>query len=331
MKSKQITRHWTELSAYIDGQLPQKKAARLEKRLSQDSALRVEYQDLLRTRSMLRSLPSRHVPRNFTLTPDMVRAPRRRIFSFLVPALRLSSSAAALMLALTFALEFMGGGPLMAKMAQDAAPAPAMEMMMEEAPAGTAEEPMILLWGQQPAPGLGGAMAPEVDGMGGGPQGEVPLADAAPELETMVMEEAAPAAEAPMPSAAEEVERALPPDEGEAAMEAPAAEMPAANALPAATATPAPMGTQQTEAEVAPQDEAAVSEKAYTEESAESIILGIPPEEEQGQIQATEPPVPAPIPVESSRMPARRWLQVGLGAFAVVAMLTSFLLPRKKY
>ena len=331
MKSQQITRHWTELSAYMDGQLPPKKAARLEKRLSRDSALRAEYQDLLRTRSMLRSLPKRRVPRNFTLTPDMVRAPRRRIFSFLVPALRLSSSAAALMLALTFALEFMGGGPLMAKTAQDSAPAPAVEMVLEEAsPAEeTAEEPMILLWNAQPS--MGGGMDQPVEGLGGGPQGEVPLADAAPELETMAMDETAPAAEAPMPSAAEEVERALPPDEGEAAMEAPAAEMPAANALPAATATPAPMGTQQTEAEVAPQDEAAVSEKAYTEESAESIILGIPPEEEQGQIQATEPPVSAPIPVESSRMPARRWLQVGLGAFAIAAMLVSFLIPRKRY
>ncbi len=153
MKSQKITRHWTELSAYIDGQLPANKAARLEKRLSSDSALRVEYQDLLRTRKMLRSLPKRRVPRNFTLTPDMVRAPRRRIFSFLVPTLRLSSSAAALMLALTFAFEFMGGAPLMAKMTQDAAPAPAMEMMMEAAPAEAAEEPMILLWGEQNAPG----------------------------------------------------------------------------------------------------------------------------------------------------------------------------------
>jgi len=328
MKSQKITRHWTELSAYIDGQLPANKAARLEKRLSSDSALRVEYQDLLRTRKMLRSLPKRRVPRNFTLTPDMVRAPRRRIFSFLVPMLRFSSSAAALMLALTFAFEFMGGAPLMAKMAQDAAPAPAMEMMMEAPPAEAAEEPMILLWGEQTGPGLGGGIAPEANGMGGAPQGEVPLADAAPELETMVMEEAAPAAEAlpmaeaPMPSAAEEVERALPPDEGEAAMEAPAA-----NALSADT--PAPMGTAVVEAEAAPLEEAA-AEKVYTEESADSIILGIPPEDEQGQIQQTTPPMTAPLPEPRGGIPARRWLQVGLGAFAIVAMLVSFLIPRKR-
>ncbi len=34
MKSQQITRHWIELSTYMDGQLPANKAARLEKRLS---------------------------------------------------------------------------------------------------------------------------------------------------------------------------------------------------------------------------------------------------------------------------------------------------------
>ena len=86
MRSQHVTRHWTELSAYIDGQLPANKAARLEKRLSRDSALRAEYEDLLRMRKMLRGLPRRRVPRNFTLTPDMVRAPRRQRKGFLVPA-----------------------------------------------------------------------------------------------------------------------------------------------------------------------------------------------------------------------------------------------------
>ena len=325
MKSQHITRHWTELSAYIDGQLPAKKAARLEQRLSKDAALRAEYEDLLRTRKMLRSLPKRRVPRNFTLTPDMVRAPRRRPFNFLVPVLRFSASAATLMLALTFALEFMSGGPLMAKMAQDAAPAPAMEMMMEE----PAEEPMILLWDEQTAPGLGGGIAPEAEGLGGGPQGEFPVENAAPEMETMAQDtapaaEAMPMAEAPMPSAAEEVERALPPDEGEATMEAPAA-----NALPADT--PAPISTAVAEAEAALQEESAAAEKVYIEESADSIILGIPPEEEQGQIQATIPPITAPLPEQRGGMPARRWLQIGLGAFAIIAMLVSFLIPRKRY
>jgi hypothetical protein len=330
MKSQRITRHWIELSAYMDGQLPANKAARLEKRLSADSALRAEYEDLLRTRRMLRGLPKRRVPRNFTLTPDMVRAPHRKIFNFLVPALRFSSSAAALMLALTFALEFMGGGPLMAKMAQDAAPAPAMEMMMEEAPAEAAEEPMILLWDEQPEPGLGGGIAPEVDGLGGGPQGEILEGDEAM-AEAMPMEESAPAAEVPMPAA--EAEEEAP---AAMAMEAPAEEAPAANAVPQASPTAAPLGTERAAAE-----EEAPVEKTFADEtheaeapdtgSADSIILGIPPEEEQGQIQVTEPPIPAPLPEGQERMPVRRWLQISLGAFAVVAMLISFLIPRKRY
>ncbi|MDX9864297.1 MAG: hypothetical protein RBT34_05760 [Anaerolineaceae bacterium] len=299
MKWKRTTRHWTELSAYLDGQLAPKKAARLQQRLSRDAALQAEYEDLLRTRAMLRSLPKRRVPRNFTLTPDMVRAPRRQKPGFFVPVLRFSSSAAALMLMLTFAFELIGGAPLMTQTAQDAAPA--MEMILENAPAETAadEGPMILVWGKQTVPGLGGEMATEMEGLGGGPQGDIPLADAAPEMETMVMEEAAPAiAEAPMPAAAEEeIARAMPSDE----------------------------------AEGAPLEEAAVAEKAYTAGSEDAVILGIPPEEEQGQIQQTAPPIPAPLPERREGMPSLRWLQVGLGTFALGAMLVSFLIPRKRY
>lgn len=328
MKSQPITRRWTELSAYMDGQLPENKAARLEKRLSRDSELRAEYEDLQRTRKMLRGLPPRRVPRNFTLTPDMVRAPRRRRSGFLVPALRFSSSFAAFMLVLTFALDFMGSTLKMGTMAQDAAPAPAMEMMMEEAPAEMAadEEPMILLWDEQPEPGLASGIATGE---------EAPMADAASEgealAEAMPMEEAAPAAEAPMPAAEAEEETVL-------AMEVPAApaeEAPAANAAQPVTPTAAPLGTERVAAEEeAPLEKAFTADEAHDSETIDtaedSIILGIPPEEEQGQIQITEPPTTAPLLEQRGFMPARRWLQIGLGIFAIVAMLISFLIPRKR-
>ena len=129
-----------------------------------------------------------------------------------------------------------------------------------------------------------------------------------------------------MPSAAEIEEEA--PEAME--MEAPEA----VNAAPPATATAAPLGTERAAVEEETPMEKALTDEAHDGEmpdtAEDSVILGIPPEEEQGQIQATEPPAPAPIPVESGRMPARRWLQVGLGAFAVVAMLVSFLIPRKR-
>jgi len=348
MKSQRMTRHWTELSAYMDGQLPEKAAAHLEKRLSRDSALRAEYEDLLRTRKMLRSLPKRRVPRNFTLTPDMVRAPRRQRASFLVPALRISSSFAAVMLVLTFAAELMGGMPKLGTMAQESAPMPAMEMLAEEPAADmlmeeyaeeTEEEPMILLWDEQPAPGIGGAQNLPADGLGGGlPSEEVPLAESMVEGEAMPMEETAPAAEAVEEPAAEapmhaaETEEEIP-----MAMEAPAEEVPeSVNAAPPATATAPPSGTERAVVEEEPPMEKALTDESHDgavpDAAEDSVILGIPPEEEQGQIQPSEPPAPLPdpMPIERGGMSPRRWLQVGLGAFAVIAMLVSFLIPRKR-
>jgi hypothetical protein len=330
MKTQPTTRHWTELSAYMDGQLPPKVAARLEKRLSRDSKLHAEYEDLLRMRKMLRSLPPRRVPRNFTLTPDMVRAPRRHRRGFLVPALRISSSFAAFMLVLTFAADFMGNMTKLGTMAQESTPMPAMEMMLEEVPADMAveeytaeaeEEPMILLWDEQPEPGLGGGQVPAE---------EAPMADTVAEGEAMPMEESAPAAEAPILAEAEEAPPAM-------AMEVPAEEAPeAVNAVPPATAT-APLGTERAIIEEeAPMEKAVTTDETHEEQALDtgedSVILGIPPEEEQGQIQVIEPPtpVPDPIPVERGLMPVRRWLQIGLAVFAVVAMLISFLIPRKR-
>ena len=79
-----------------------------------------------------------------------------------------------------------------------------MEMMLEEAPADLVyteeaeEEPMILLWDEQPEPGIGGAQNLPASGMGGEPPAEeAPMAESMVEGEAMPMEEAAPAAEGP--------------------------------------------------------------------------------------------------------------------------------------
>lgn len=328
MKSTRITRQWKQLSAYLDGQLPQRQAARLEKRLSSDARLRAEYEDLKRTRSLLRSLPKRRVPRNFTLTPDMVRAPRRK-FSFIVPALRLSSSAAALLLVLTFAVELVGGlSPRLAMTADEAAYAPVMEMAVEATVTveETEEEPMILLWNAQP--GIGGGMDQPAEGLGGGPVSEPPpeaaLAEELPMAEALPMEET-PAVEAPAPSAEDTAPREMeaagePQTEMELEAPASAAEEAPQAALRVLTPTAAP--SPAIAAEEAP------AEKALPE--SETVILGIAPEEEQGQIQATDTQ-PAPVRAEQrGDLTSCRWLQIGLGAFAVVALLVSFLIPRKR-
>ncbi len=60
------------LSAYIDGQLNAADAARLEARLKTDHELESALRDLSATRNILRKLPARKAPRNFTLTRQMV-------------------------------------------------------------------------------------------------------------------------------------------------------------------------------------------------------------------------------------------------------------------
>lgn len=60
------------LSAYIDGQLNAADAARLEARLKTDAELASALRDLSAARNILKKLPARKAPRNFTLTRQMV-------------------------------------------------------------------------------------------------------------------------------------------------------------------------------------------------------------------------------------------------------------------
>ena len=90
------------LSAYVDGALTPSEAARLETRLRADPQLRAVMDDLRAARGVLRKLPSRRAPRNFTLTPRMagIKPPVPRSY----PALRFASALATLLLVFSFAI-----------------------------------------------------------------------------------------------------------------------------------------------------------------------------------------------------------------------------------
>jgi len=95
----------TLLSAYLDGQLKPSEAARIEARLQTEPELASILQDLRQTRGILRQLPQRRAPRNFTLTPTMVglKPPMPRAY----PVFRLATVLATLLLFFTFATNFM--------------------------------------------------------------------------------------------------------------------------------------------------------------------------------------------------------------------------------
>ena len=94
-----------QLSAYLDGQLRPSESASLESRLASEPELAAALEDLRQARGVLRQLPQRRAPRNFTLTPKMVglKPPLPRSY----PIFRLASVVATLLLFLSFATNFM--------------------------------------------------------------------------------------------------------------------------------------------------------------------------------------------------------------------------------
>ena len=99
------TRDLDLLSSYLDGQLKPSESARLEARLSRDSDLRAVLDDLRAARGLLRQLPMRKAPRNFTLTPKMVgkNPPLPRSY----PAFRFVTTLASLLLFFSLGLNFL--------------------------------------------------------------------------------------------------------------------------------------------------------------------------------------------------------------------------------
>jgi anti-sigma factor RsiW len=140
------------LSAYLDGQLKPSDVARLEARFQSDPQLVSVLNDLRATRNLLRKLPARRAPRNFTVTRKMVgqNPPLPRAY----PIFRLATTLATLLFVFSFGLNSFnrfvasqspafgmggGGGP------EDSAAAPyAAEIPATEAPAAT-EAPSVAL------------------------------------------------------------------------------------------------------------------------------------------------------------------------------------------
>jgi len=139
------------LSAYLDGELKSSDSTQLEARLKNDPELVSVLNDLRAARTLLRKLPSRKAPRNFTLTRKMVgqNPPLPRTY----PLFRYATIVATLLFFFTFGINSFssqmaspsyygiggsgGGGP-----DSFAAEAPAMDTVMTEAPAMT-EEPLM--------------------------------------------------------------------------------------------------------------------------------------------------------------------------------------------
>jgi hypothetical protein len=131
------------LSSYLDGQLKPSDSARLENRLKTDPQLASALNDLRTTRTLLRKLPQRRAPRNFTLTRKMVgqNPPLPKAYPFF----KFASALATLLFVFSFGLNSIsrtaapaiggfGGGA-------DAASQESSELYAESAPAAATEAP----------------------------------------------------------------------------------------------------------------------------------------------------------------------------------------------
>ncbi|GMV34544.1 MAG: hypothetical protein DCC59_02630 [Chloroflexi bacterium] len=88
------------LSAYLDGQLDEKKSTEIESRLKSDPELESALQELRFARTVLRRLPARKAPRNFTLTRQMagLKPPLPRSY----PLVRFATVLAAILFLFSF-------------------------------------------------------------------------------------------------------------------------------------------------------------------------------------------------------------------------------------
>lgn len=100
MKNGISRRDWQTLSAYLDGRLSDRERARLESRLIYDSELNIALEEIRNVRYLLKEIPVKRAPRNYTLTPQMVGVRVSQPPSY--PALRLASVLSTVLLMLVW-------------------------------------------------------------------------------------------------------------------------------------------------------------------------------------------------------------------------------------
>jgi hypothetical protein len=322
MKAQLSPKEWQQISEYLDDQLSPKEKNRLEERFHLRPDLQEGLEELRHTRLVLRSVPKRRVPHNFTLTPEMVRP---RSISRLFPVLSFSSALATILVIVTLAFRLLpavssSSAPAMQSLSAPAAPAaPLAAPFNSLAVQGTSVSPPtsgtpeIITWGQQPDT----LLSNNAQELGGGAvQPANPAIGSAPLL--------APGAIQSQPT-----QPASLPAPPQAPALAPAA--PALSNPPAATNPQAPQRNAQVLT-------ASTPAAPVTFKSA-SPILGIPARSDRGKIISAATPEPSiaeaasPQPEASQPVsqPFLGWilLEVGLAVIAVVTGLAAYSLWRR--
>lgn len=309
-------KEWQLLSAYLDGVVSPRERIQIEKKLDSEDSFRQALQSLRQTRTVIRSMPRRRVPRNFTLTPEMVQVRQpARIF----PVLRFSSAFAAIAAVILFAIQLL---PTSMKAAAPIAPPAALEMSAAAAPAST--EPPLIFWGEPAAraeKGMGGGGGGDGTAFGMGGAADSSAYAATPSIQFVIPQttsepgvggESEPLVEAPAPAA---TENAAPPLAAAPLEATPSVEEGTVEPLQEAPATPAPSRSQST--------------------LAGNPVLGLNLQE-SGKIIAESQPLETAqsLETEKKQIPLRSLLlpaAIGLSVLALLMAIAAFILWKKSH
>ncbi len=180
-------RDWLLLSAYLDGELSPRKKTQVEELLQTKPASREALDVLRRTCQVLKYAPLRKVPKNFTLTEEMIKKPLLPLFS---QVLSYSSAMAGILLVIVFGFDIFSSSMQVNEVDLRAAiEEPQAAILEEEAAAEIQENPAIIEWNEAPAGkgayGMGGA--DDRGGLGAGMGGGGEAMDTETEIDPEIL------------------------------------------------------------------------------------------------------------------------------------------------
>ena len=161
MKKNLSLQDYQLISAYLDNACSPKERALFEKRLAVEPELLQALQEFKQTRRLLRVMPVRRAPRNFTLSPSQVPAKPQRFF--LVPAMNILATTAAVLIVVVYAGSHLMPGFLEKRSAAESASPMALSAASTSSQSESAT-PMIITWGQSGT----GVDSSTKGGLGGG-------------------------------------------------------------------------------------------------------------------------------------------------------------------
>jgi len=193
MSSQSLSdRDYELISAYLDGEVDIRQKKVIENRLAQDAQFKSAYEQLFRTRRLMRSQPLLRAPRNYTLSPKMLSTSQtspKALLPFPL-LLRTVSAFASLVFLVLFGLNWitasrtMSVAPLASSevLSQPAQPALLEEQAVQSRSAPAEEQPMAKSMATsvlepKPISPSGGEMGGMGEGGGAGAEGgvETPL------------------------------------------------------------------------------------------------------------------------------------------------------------